>query len=84
MVEADLPTTTVLPPMAMEPATPSDLDGIEKPTYLPEVLSRAHRKFEYVYKLDPGTNYREWIDEHWLGVTGWTDLQAPRLRRDPR
>ena len=56
VAEDDLPTT-VLPPMAMEPATPFDLDGIERPTYLPEVLSRARRKFDYFFELDPGTSY---------------------------
>ena len=44
VVEADLPTT-VFPLRATKPATPFDLDGIERPTYLPEVLSRARRKF---------------------------------------
>ena len=69
---AELPTTT-LPPRAMGPATPFDLDEIERPTYLPEVLSRACRKFEYFFELGPGTSYQEWIDERYLGVTGWAD-----------
>ena len=59
----------------MEPTTPFDLDEIERPTYLPEVLSRARRKFEYLYELDPGTSYQEWIDVHSLGVTGWADCK---------
>ena len=31
--------TTIVTPRAMEPSTPFDLDEIERPTYLPEVLS---------------------------------------------
>ena len=59
----------------MESATPCDLDEIKRPTCLPEVVSRARRKFEYSYELDPGTSYQEWIDEHSLGVTGWADCK---------
>ena len=25
--------------------------------------------------MDPGTRYRDWIDEHSLGVTGWSDCK---------
>ena len=74
VVEADLPTS-VVPPRAIQTATPFDLDEIERPTYLPEVLSRARRKFEYFYELDPGTSYQEWIYEHSLRVRGWADCK---------